>query len=327
MKFGGFSKNIMLITAILLIATVAWAIPGIPHQFYGDVLINGESAPNGTVIKAVVNNQEYTVTTSNGAYGFSPNLLFVQDPNNDNNAKTIEFFINNEPATTYTFENGGYTVLDLEITTSSPAPPPASEPPPATGGGGGGGGGSGDPYESRLLRVSPTRVQVGEEVIFSALCKWSFGCTIETEGSEVADMVRSSGFQGFSHSYSTPGTKTVKLFHTGTNPTLVSEKTVTVTEEIVEVPKEEGNPVEPNDTGNETPSNQSTGNVDNTLAPPQDKQEEPEETPPTGFFSLGGFELDGMGQLGLGLLLFLLIALLISYNVKKNNDRKNKIKK
>ncbi|MCR4335524.1 MAG: hypothetical protein NUV57_03230 [archaeon] len=322
MKQGFFSNKLMLITALILIGLTAWAIPSIPHQFYGNVLVNGTSAPNGLTVTAQVNGQTYSTTTRDGTYGFSPNLFFIQDPNSTNTGKTITFIVDGQPTgKTASFVNGGYTKIDFSITKDvgggdSPITPPASDPQAAPGGGGGGGGGgSGDPYESRLLRVAPEKVQVGEEVIFSALCKWSFGCIIKTEGNEVADMVRSAGFQGFKHTYNTPGEKTVELYWSGTNPTLVSKKTVTVTEKIVidqqeesETPQDENNTAFQN-TANQTPK----GNTDTQ----PENEETPQETvTPTGFFSLGGYDI-GTSQLGLGVFAVIIIAL-IAFFVTKN---------
>ena len=109
-----------LIAFCLLFIGMAWAQPSIPHQFYGYVTINGNPADNAPII-AEVKNASGTVATSsstassNGTYGFSPYIFYVEDPNGNNSGKTIEFFLSGQSVATYTFETGAHTRLDLFI--------------------------------------------------------------------------------------------------------------------------------------------------------------------------------------------------------------------
>jgi len=94
------------------------AIPGIPHQFYGDVIVNGNPAPDNNVITAVVNGDEYLTVTKDGRYGITPNIFYVEDPDGDRDGDTIEFLLGGKPVGTYVFESNGYTKLDFSTTTT-----------------------------------------------------------------------------------------------------------------------------------------------------------------------------------------------------------------
>ncbi len=112
----GFARCLPLVIFFLLISGLAYAQgPGIPHQFYGYVTINGAPA-DGAGIVAKINGVERASTTSiNGNYGFNPNIFYVPDPNSLFAGKTIEFFLNGNPVNepSVTFENGKTTRLDL----------------------------------------------------------------------------------------------------------------------------------------------------------------------------------------------------------------------
>ncbi|MCR4369288.1 MAG: hypothetical protein NUV67_05275 [archaeon] len=320
-----FLGALALFSAMLVFAGVAMAVPGMPHQFYGTVTINSEAAPNGTIVKAIVDGEEYTTTVVSGIYGQSPaETFFVQDPEPVNNkGKTIEFFVGTTSAATAQYADVtlcpdcGFSQLNIAITVEGEVPTPPETPPQtptASAGGGGGGGGSGDPTESRLLRVSPAKAEVGEEFQFDALCKWNFGCFIETDGEQIAQMVKSSGFQAFRHVYDSEGEKTVRLYHSGTKPTLVSEKTVTVTEKIVETEVQE-EPIieEAGDNGQE--------NIDDAQPPAQPlstKENQDaivateETTTPTGFFGLGNFET-GTNATAIGAIVLVILAIGIAF--------------
>jgi len=110
-------KNLwMLITTILFMNTVL-AIPGVPHQFYGEVKINGNPTPNGIKIDIYDANQGLYVAgtfTKNGKYGYNP-IFYIQDPNGDRDSHILEFYVAGVKATEYTFKNGMSTRLDLEV--------------------------------------------------------------------------------------------------------------------------------------------------------------------------------------------------------------------
>ncbi len=297
MKNNALYGFLAILISLAIIASPVLAVPGIPHQFFGNVSINDSAAPNGTTIKATVDGESYTTTVVNGTYGYTPNSFFVQNPDPANNVgKTIAFFVNDVQAAVSIFQTGFLTDLNLAITQSNPIPPGGGDGGSGGGGGGGsggsggsgesggssssvaaagggGGGGSGDPSQSRLLRVSKTEIEVGEEIIISALCKWKFGCTVKVGEEQLAELVNSAGFQGINYSFSQPGTYKVQLFQKGTKETLVAEKSVSV--------KEAPKPVEPEK--QETPQQE-------IVEPQQETPEQPQEetVPATGFFGLGG---------------------------------------
>ena len=74
--------------------------PSVPASYYGDVTIDGEPAPAGTTIEAVVDGEVRGSITINesGQYGGPSNLdpkLTVQPPANSNN-DTVRFFVDND---------------------------------------------------------------------------------------------------------------------------------------------------------------------------------------------------------------------------------------
>lgn len=111
---------ITVISTFLLISNIALALPGIPHQFYGTVIVNGGSAPDGTIVTAKINGvQVASTTTSGGRYGYEP-IFYVGDPNSDRSGDEIVFFVNNvNTGKSYPFQNGGRTYLDFSITQST----------------------------------------------------------------------------------------------------------------------------------------------------------------------------------------------------------------
>jgi len=131
------NKYLILLVAIMgMIPALAFAAPGIPHQFYGTVSYsNGSAVLSGTVKAKIDGVVVATGSITNGQYGYNPNLFFVTDPDGDRTGTTISFFVNDvETGTTAVFANGGYTNLNLSISGSSSTSG-------GVGGGGGGGGG------------------------------------------------------------------------------------------------------------------------------------------------------------------------------------------
>jgi len=120
-------KSIVVIAAIMALCipvTMVTAQPPLPHAFYGSILINGSSAPTGTVIEAqgegvitgITGNP--LVTTAIGEYGSESGIeqkLVVQGTIVEGTA--IHFFINgveaNQIAEWHTSE---ITELDLTVT-------------------------------------------------------------------------------------------------------------------------------------------------------------------------------------------------------------------
>ena len=113
-------KNNLYILFILTIALVGLvsAVPGIPHQFYGDVIVNGKPVPDNIVIVAEVEGDEYITVTKDGKYGYSPNIFYVEDPEGKRAGKLIEFYMGGMLVDSYNFEKNGYTNLDFSVMTT-----------------------------------------------------------------------------------------------------------------------------------------------------------------------------------------------------------------
>ena len=124
---------IFIVTGVLLLlcATPAYAVPSLPHAFYGSVTLNGAPAPDGTQVSAtvdsgsVITNAQNPTTTVGGSYGVdSPHLLVQGDISN---GATITFYVTNANGTaiggTYSFEaGGGPSQRDLSVTIAPAAP-------------------------------------------------------------------------------------------------------------------------------------------------------------------------------------------------------------
>ncbi|NOQ37775.1 hypothetical protein GQ472_02695 [archaeon] len=105
--------------AMVLFSSAAFAEPGIPHQFYGTIYVNGVAAPDNTILVASVDGDTYSTITTSSYYGKDPSPIFyVPDPNGDRIGDTISFSVSGKAAGSETFENYGYTELNFELTTS-----------------------------------------------------------------------------------------------------------------------------------------------------------------------------------------------------------------
>ncbi len=149
------------ILGVILAGSSVFAVPGIPHQVYGSVSVEGVAVPDGTAVQAKIGEDVYLVLTSGGKFGYSPSVFLVEDPDGMRLGKTIEILVNYKKIQDLTFENGAYTQLNLQVTTTCgdgfclgsettsscpgdcPGAPAPSPVPGGTGGSGGGGGGSG----------------------------------------------------------------------------------------------------------------------------------------------------------------------------------------
>jgi len=101
----------------LLFSSNVFGVPGIPHQFYGYVYIDDLAAEDGTLIEAKIDGKVVASTTTlAGRYGYAPHLFFITDPDGNRAGKQIDFYVNGVFVTSYTFENGASTRLDLYAT-------------------------------------------------------------------------------------------------------------------------------------------------------------------------------------------------------------------
>lgn len=139
--------SVLVVFLVLPVFSLA-QIVNQPHWFFGEVKINGNPAPDGTIIEAKINNVKKVDTkTKDGKYGYSPDTFKVLDETGSYQGKTIEFYVDGKKAGEFVFKNQGQDRLDFSITKTTP--PPA----PNTGGSGGGGGGGGG---GSSTRTTPT---------------------------------------------------------------------------------------------------------------------------------------------------------------------------
>ncbi len=111
-------KYAYLILSIILISGAVFAAPpGVPHQFFGSVTINGALAADGTVISARISGIEVkSQVTVGGTYGYSPYMFFIEDPEHDRSGSIINFFVNGEnTGITAIFSNFATTNLNINL--------------------------------------------------------------------------------------------------------------------------------------------------------------------------------------------------------------------
>ncbi|MCL0036591.1 hypothetical protein M1N47_04210, partial [Dehalococcoidia bacterium] len=109
-KTGGAVLGLLLALCLILsLASPAFAVPPIPHTFFGTVTIGGQPAPVGTVVSAWVGEEEVASTTVFDADG-SYELGVSASPGD-----TIDFYVADVWATSHPWEWGGVTPLDLAI--------------------------------------------------------------------------------------------------------------------------------------------------------------------------------------------------------------------
>ncbi|MFH1307316.1 MAG: hypothetical protein ABIH72_00510 [archaeon] len=110
-------KLVLLFLGVLLVASVVSAIPGIPHQFYGQVTVNGQPA-NNNILKAVCEGDEYITLSLEGKYGYNPNIFYVADPDGDRMGQTITFYLGSKKVGETKFVNNELTELNIATTTT-----------------------------------------------------------------------------------------------------------------------------------------------------------------------------------------------------------------
>jgi len=131
MKIKNKTLVLSAILVLVLLCDAAMAIPMPPHQFAGNVTIDGKPAPDGMVVSASINGVEYVrEETINGKYGYQEPFFRVSSDDLDTmekeggvNGDVVEFYVNNELAANATFSFGSMTNLNLEI-----GEKPVSEP-------------------------------------------------------------------------------------------------------------------------------------------------------------------------------------------------------
>lgn len=115
-----------LVLALVLTLAAAGAVgaqPPLPHQFWGEVTINGSPAPDGTTVSAHIGSLSWSTTTSGGSYGYTPTFVIDGDdpvtPEKDGGieGEVIVFKVNGMLAANYFFQAGRFTELDLAVQT------------------------------------------------------------------------------------------------------------------------------------------------------------------------------------------------------------------
>ncbi len=115
-------RYILAAVMIVLLSSVALAVPSQPHRFYGTVTVNGAPASDGTTVSArIYGIGVASTTTADGRYGYSP-VFYIADPNSVRAGSTIEFFVDDvSTGQTATFVNGKSTSLNLTVTITAPS--------------------------------------------------------------------------------------------------------------------------------------------------------------------------------------------------------------
>ena len=120
MRMTKINKPIIfaMISVLLIFTSLSCAedppMPGIPQAFWGNVkYTNGENLEDGSIVRAFVDNENYTTTVIDGTYGYyTP--FHVEDADSDNSGKTISFYVNDVfTGQTVVFEPG---TINLNLT-------------------------------------------------------------------------------------------------------------------------------------------------------------------------------------------------------------------
>lgn len=174
------TTRILMILGMLLVATggVA-AAPGVPHNFFGEVEINGEPAPDGIIIEAQINDRTYGLgTTEDGRYGYDGDSFYVEDPLGVHDGNEITFYVEDEEAATYAFSNGISTRLDLSVEMELPSSGGTTG---ATDGGSSGGSGGGSSSGGSSGSVTTTSDSSDEPSNVTTTCTPDWECSEWTE--------------------------------------------------------------------------------------------------------------------------------------------------
>ncbi len=134
-KLAGGVSLLLALALVILATPVLAAPPAPPHQFWGEVKINGEPAPWGTQITAKINGVAYASTRvdAQGTYGCCP--LFkvpVDDPDTQaieggRDNEIVELYVGNQKAAEHSFHQLTSTELNLytgKMTLTVTARPP-----------------------------------------------------------------------------------------------------------------------------------------------------------------------------------------------------------
>jgi hypothetical protein len=109
-------KNLAIMVMGLVLPVLVWAVPAIPHQFYGTVSFASGSTPDGLLVEARVDGVFMGSTiTKDGKYGYDP-LFKAYDNSGTLTGKTISFYVAGiDTGETAVFSNGDSTNLNLTV--------------------------------------------------------------------------------------------------------------------------------------------------------------------------------------------------------------------
>ncbi|MFT4309718.1 MAG: hypothetical protein ACMXYL_04475 [Candidatus Woesearchaeota archaeon] len=160
-------KTLILLTIILVSTSIVLAdepapipspglpiLPAEPHQFYGQILVNGQQVPNNMLIEAYHDKVPPIPgavpvgisATRNGNYGYSPYIMIITPSEGASLNAPIEFYLIGDDGNRYflgshPYEKFGITRYDFSITCTGCVQVASG----GTGGGAGTAGGGGSP--------------------------------------------------------------------------------------------------------------------------------------------------------------------------------------
>ncbi len=116
-------RSVLSIAIVMMLMVIhAGAVPNAPQKLYGNVLIDGSPAKDGTTISAAINNTEYAHTsTVGGKYGYETPLFYVpgDQVTSISDGTLIKLYVNGVWAAEFVFKSMSNTQLDLSITTGN----------------------------------------------------------------------------------------------------------------------------------------------------------------------------------------------------------------
>ena len=96
-------KILTTILFSLLIFSIAYAAPGIPHAFYRTVTVNGNPTDGASVVAMMDGEEVASATSNNGDYGYYPEIFYIENPNNNRAGDLIEFYLNGTKVAEFEF--------------------------------------------------------------------------------------------------------------------------------------------------------------------------------------------------------------------------------
>src|SRR3972149_7262144 len=106
-------KKAFVLMIFGMLGAAVFAIPGVSHNVYGTVTINGAAAPDGTIVSARITGTEIiSKSTVGGSYGQNdaPRFNMPDSESLPRSGQTVNFFVNGvNSGSTIIFQNGAST--------------------------------------------------------------------------------------------------------------------------------------------------------------------------------------------------------------------------